>query len=147
MEPLDADQRELSRTNYTEHKDGPPREASAGKMEQLAAIHARVVFFHHEPHADFARLAPFGRRVQMALCHNTPHQLAHCSGTLELLQGPLSTTRGPSYQRVLYFSFPSLTPQQRDPSTGSQEVWNASPQALDNHHEALGELTVAGHNL
>ena len=50
-------------------KGGPPREGSADTMQQLAAIFARVVFFHHEPYADFARLAPQARRAQKALCH------------------------------------------------------------------------------
>ena len=57
-------------------------------MEQLAAMHARVVTLRHEPHADFARLTPYGRRVQKALRNKAPHKLADGSVTLELLPGP-----------------------------------------------------------
>ena len=57
-----------------------PREGSACTMEQLTAIHARVVTLRHAPYTDFAQLTPCGK----ALCYKALHELADGSVTLEL---------------------------------------------------------------
>ena len=48
-------------------------------------MHARAVTLGHEHHADFARINPYGRCVQKALCYEAPHKLANGSVTIELL--------------------------------------------------------------
>ena len=85
VEPPDADQQELWRANYAKLKGGSPREGSACTMEQLAAVHARLVTFRHEPYVDFAQLTPNGPRVQKVLCFQALHNLADGAVSLELL--------------------------------------------------------------
>ena len=114
-EPPDANQQELWRANYAKLKGGSPHDGSACTMEQFAAMHARVVTFCREPYADFARLTPYGRLVQKALCYKAPHKLADGSVTAELLLGPPAGACTASYCCLFRL-------QQGDPSMGRQEV-------------------------
>ena len=111
-------------------------------MKQPAALCARVVFFHHEPYADFARLASYGRRVQQALCYTGSWFWHPCTPA-----GPFVCDSWLTCQHVLNFSLLPPRVQQRDPPTGSQEVLVASPQMFDDRHEAFGDLTVAHHDI
>ena len=90
---------------------------------------------------------PVWRRLQKLSCYKVHHELAHGSGNLELLVGLLVYDTSSTDQRVLFCPIPFSGASTTRTVHRKSESSVASPQTLDNNHEAFGELIMANHDM